>query len=163
MGLFQNFFRDSATSEDLVQEVFLRVHRAREKYRPEAKFKTWLYRIAVNVARNKRRSMSRRPEVSLPNTTDTGSQGLQAIALEKSGLMPSRIADSGELREQVRKAVMGLSERQRMAVLLSKFEGMSYADVGETMGLSESAVKSLLVRARENLRDQLARFESLDN
>jgi RNA polymerase sigma-70 factor, ECF subfamily len=147
--------RDQA--EDLAQEVFLRVYRARKRYVAGAKFSTWLYTIANHVASNARRSSSRRPEVNLtvrPNDS-TGTSALDKMALAASGAMPTRQLDKAELRDIVRAALGELSERQRMAVLLSKFENMSYADIATTMELSPQAIKSLLTRARVNLKQIL--------
>ena len=144
--------RDQA--EDLAQEVFLRVYRSRKGYVPGAKFSTWLFTIANNVAANARRSRSRRREVSL-TVSDSGAaaaHGLDQLAQAASGLMPTRQLDKAEMRDIVRVAIEGLNERQRMAVLLSKFEDMSYADIAETMEMSQEAVKSLLSRARLNLK-----------
>jgi RNA polymerase sigma-70 factor, ECF subfamily len=147
--------RDQA--EDLAQEVFLRVYRARKRYVAGAKFSTWLYTIANHVAANARRSSSRRPEVNLtvrPNDS-TGASALDKMALAASGAMPARQLDKAELHDIVRAALGELSERQRMAVLLSKFENMSYADIATAMEMSPQAVKSLLSRARVNLKQIL--------
>ena len=147
--------RDQA--EDLAQEVFLRVYRSRKRYEPGAKFSTWLYTIANRVAANALRSRARRPEVNLAGNPSGSSpaNGLDQIALAASGLMPTRQVDKAELRDVVRAALSSLSERQRMAVLLSKFEQMSYADIAQSMQLSTKAIKSLLSRARVNLRQIL--------
>jgi RNA polymerase sigma-70 factor (ECF subfamily) len=141
-------------AEDLAQEVFLRVYRSRDRYSPQAKFSTWLFTIANNVALNARRSKSRRREVNV-EPADSGGLGgapLDQMALAASGQMPARQLDKAEMRDVVRLAVGTLNERQRLAVLLSKFEEMSYADIAETMDMSPQAIKSLLSRARENLR-----------
>lgn len=147
--------RDQA--EDLAQEVFLRVYRARKRYVVGAKFSTWLYTIANHVAANALRSLSRRPEVNVtPRPTDSGSSSaLDKMALAASGAMPTRQLDKAELRDVVRAALASLSERQRMAVLLNKFEEMSYADIAAAMDMSPQAVKSLLSRARVNLKEIL--------
>ncbi|HVU87178.1 MAG TPA: sigma-70 family RNA polymerase sigma factor [Pirellulales bacterium] len=147
--------RDQA--EDLAQEVFLRVYRSRKRYVPGAKFSTWLFTIANNVAANARRSRSRRREVSLSVSDGSSSGGnrLDQLAQAASGLMPARQLDKAEMREVVRLAIEALNERQRMAVLLSKFENMSYADIAETMDMSQEAIKSLLSRARLNLKEVL--------
>ena len=144
-------------AEDLAQEVFLRVYRARERYTPGAKFSTWLFTIANNVALNAKRSKSRRREVNVApaESGEMGAPSLEQLAKAASGQMPTRQLDKAELQDVVRLAVGSLSERQRLAVLLSKFEEMSYADIGETMGMTPQAVKSLLSRARENLREVL--------
>ena len=147
-------------AEDLAQETFMRVYRARKRYEPGAKFSTWLFTIAGNVARNAARSLGRRHEVSeidAPRSDDSpsGPQLLAATALEASGMMPARLAEGVERAEIVRAAVGSLSERQRMALMLSRFENMSYAEIAETMELTTKAVKSLLSRARVNLREIL--------
>lgn len=144
-------------AEDLAQEVFLRVYRARERYTPGARFSTWLFTIANNVALNAKRSRSRRREVNV-EPAESGAIGpppLEQMAQAASGQMPTRQLDKAELRDVVRLAVATLSERQRMAVLLSKFEEMSYADIGAAMDMTPQAIKSLLSRARENLRTAL--------
>jgi RNA polymerase sigma-70 factor (ECF subfamily) len=147
--------RDQA--EDLAQEVFLRVYRARKRYVAGAKFSTWLYTIANHVAANALRSRSRRPEVNISaGPSESGSVGmLDKMAVAASGAMPTRQIDKAELRDVVREALQGLSERQRMAVLLNKFEDMSYADIATAMEMSPQAIKSLLSRARVNLKELL--------
>ncbi len=147
--------RDSA--EDLAQDVFLRIYRSRKSYVPGAKFSTWLFTIANNVASNARRSRSRRKEVSVEShaADASGPFGIEQMATAASGLMPARMADKAEMRDVVREAVSTLNERQRLAVLLSKFENMSYEEISETMEMSPQAIKSLLSRARCNLRELL--------
>jgi RNA polymerase sigma-70 factor (ECF subfamily) len=147
-------------AEDLAQDVFVRVFKARERYEPEAKFSTWLFTIANNVASNALRSRSRRREVGVPegNGSESTGLGLDQLAKAASGLMPTRALDKAEQAEMVRTAVATLSERQRMALLLAKFEGMSYQDIAQTMGLSVQAIKSLLSRARVNLKEKLTPY-----
>ncbi len=150
-------------AEDLVQEVFLRVFRARKTYQPGAKFCTWLFRIAHHVALNALRDQNRRREVSFDSgqkseASDLTHTQLDQVVPASSGAIPTRQLDRAELREVVRAAIGRLNERQRMAVLLNKFEGMSYAEIGEVMGLSAAAVKSLLSRARLALREILAPY-----
>jgi len=144
-------------AEDLAQEVFLRVYRARERYVAGAKFATWLFTIANNVASNALRSRSRRREVTWQprdgGMTDT--RPLDSMAQASSSQMPARQLDKAEMRDIVKIAIGALNERQRMAVLLNKFEGMSYADIAIAMELTPQAIKSLLSRARGNLREVL--------
>ncbi len=147
--------RDQA--EDLAQDVFMRIYRARKTYQPGAKFSTWLFTITNNVASNARRSLSRRREV---NVVPQGSGAmvanpLETMAQEASGMMPTRQLDKSETADIIRNAIQQLNDRQRMALLLSRFEEMSYADIAETMELSTQAIKSLLSRARVNLRSIL--------
>ena len=147
--------RDMA--EDLAQEIFLRVYRSRHRYVPGSKFSTWLYTIAHNVASNAVRGLARRREVNLVNRESGEMEGnpMDIAALAASGLMPTRQLDKAELREVVKLAVAALGERQRMAVLLNKFEHLSYEEIAEVMDMSPSATKSLLSRARANLREVL--------
>ena len=144
-------------AEDLAQEVFLRVYRARKEYVPGSKFSTWLFTIANHAAANALRDKSRRHEVTL-RSRDSGPMGarpLDKMLQASSGQMPARQLDKAEMREIVRMSLDALNERQRMAVLLSKFEGMSYAEIAAVMEISPQALKSLLSRARENLREVL--------
>jgi RNA polymerase sigma-70 factor (ECF subfamily) len=147
-------------AEDLAQDVFVRVFKARQRYQPEAKFSTWLFTIANNVASNALRSRSRRREVGVPegNGSDSAPLALDQLAKAASGSLPTRNLDKAEQAEMVRHAVSSLSERQRMALLLAKFEGMSYQDIAQTMDLSVQAIKSLLSRARVNLKEVLTPY-----
>lgn len=144
-------------AEDLTQEVFLRVYRSRKTYLPGAKFSTWLFTIANNAALNALRSRSRRREVRLrtQDSARSGVRAMEAVLAASSGLMPTRQLDKAEMRDVVRMAVEALNDRQRLAVLLSKFEELSYADIAEIMNISPQAIKSLLARARCNLREVL--------
>lgn len=142
-------------AEDLTQDVFLRVYRARKRYVPGSKFSTWLFTITNNVASNALRGLSRRREVDLKPSSPNESAGnpLEAAAVAASALMPTRQLDKAELRQVVQLAVATLNERQRMAVLLAKFEHLSYQEIAEIMEMSPQAIKSLLSRARSKLRE----------
>ena len=143
-------------AEDLVQDVFLRVWRARKNYQPAAKFSTWVFHIAHNVASNSLRDSKRRKEYQVASSeakSDTFS--LEEMAIASTGAMPIRKLDKAERAEMVQTAVQALNERQRMALLLCKFEGLSYQEIADTMELSVQAVKSLLSRARVNLKTLL--------
>lgn len=147
--------RDQA--EDLAQEVFMRIYRARKNYVPGAKFSTWLYTIAQNVASNAIRRLARRMEVNLTNSPSglVPIRPLEKMAAAKSGLMPTRQTDRKEMQVIVQQAINSLGDRQRMVLLLAKFEGMSYEEIAEAMQMTPQAVKSLLSRARANLRQAL--------
>ena len=155
VAVFEHMIGTRDQAEDLAQEVFLRVYRARKTYIVSAKFSTWLFTIANNVACNALRSRSRRREVTLQphESGPLGARPLDRMLQASSGQMPARLLDKAEMREIVRMALGALNERQRMAVLLCKFEGMSYAEIATTMKLSPQAIKSLLSRARGNLRE----------
>lgn len=160
LTVLEHLVNNREQAEDLAQEVFLRIFRARKRYEPTAKFSTWMFTIANNVASNSRRSKAHRREVGVPegNGSDSSPMQLDQLAKAASSLMPARQLDKVEQSEMVRQAVAALSERQRMALLLSKFEGMSYQDIAETMSLSVQAIKSLLSRARVNLKEILTPY-----
>ena len=155
--ILRHLVGDADQAEDLAQEVFMRVYRSRKSYEPGAKFATWLFTIANHAAANALRTRSRRPEVMLSplESGATGVTPLDVMLQASSGLMPARQLANAEIRDVVRVAIESLNERQRLAVLLNKFENMSYADIADTMNLSTQAVKSLLSRARVNLHQVL--------
>lgn len=156
-GVLEHLVPGQGQAEDLAQEVFMRVYRARESYKPTAKFSTWLFTIANNVANNAIRKLVKRKEIHLQATPSGKSlaRPLDNMAKAASGLMPTRQLARSEVSEIVRLAIQSLSDRQRTALLLCKYEHMSYEEIGQTMDLSPQAVKSLLSRARANLRDIL--------
>jgi len=158
--LFLHQTGDHALAEDLAQETFMRVYRARDRYRPTAKFTTWVHTIANNLCSDLRQRAYRRLERGVPHAVSASSSGigLDQLAVAASGLLPTRMADRGELQQVVRQALAGLNDRQRMAVLLAKFEQCSYEEIAAAMGLSVPAVKSLLFRARDQLRAALASY-----
>jgi RNA polymerase sigma-70 factor (ECF subfamily) len=161
-SLFRHMIGNREMAEDLTQDVFLRVLRARKSYQPSAKFSTWLFAIANNVALNQLRNQRRKPETQFGGeTNDNHSEALpnpaEAMAAGSES-MPTRQLDKSELREMVHLAVEALNERQRMAVLLNRFEGMSYAEIADVMQLSPQAVKSLLCRAHIQLRNLLQKY-----
>jgi RNA polymerase sigma-70 factor (ECF subfamily) len=158
--LFVHHVGDHATAEDLAQEVFLRVFRARAGYRPTAKFTTWVHTIANNVASDLKQRAYRRRERGVPMSASASSSaiGLDQLAIAASGLLPARQADRSEVRQVVQEAIAGLAERQRMALLLAKFEGCSYDEIATAMRLSVPAVKSLIFRARDQLRQALGAY-----
>lgn len=158
--LFLHHTGDHASAEDLAQEVFLRVYRARTTYQPTAKFTTWVHTIANNVASDLRQRSYRRREHGVPANVSASSSaiGLEQLAVAASGMMPARVADRTELQAIVQQALATLNERQRMAVLLAKFEHCSYEEIAAAMDLSVPAVKSLLFRARDQLRAAIAPY-----
>ena len=150
-------------AEDLAQEVFLRIYRGRKKYHPRSKFATWLFTIANNLACNALRNRKRKPVVPL-NLRDSGPLGPRPAEqlVQDSGNLPEENMQDRELAQIVQVALSGLNERQRVAVVLNKFEDMNYAEIAEVMGLTTKGVKSLLCRARENLRLALQAYIYMD-
>jgi RNA polymerase sigma-70 factor, ECF subfamily len=146
--------RDTATAEDLAQEVFLRVYRARKQYTPSAKFTTWLFRIATNLALNSvrdNRYAKLAVRLDAPAAEDAAPMELPAPVMRIDEHMIER-----DRTEFIRRAIASLPEKQRAAVLLHKYEEMDYGEIAKILGCSESALKSLLFRAYESLRVQLA-------
>jgi len=160
LTLFLHHTGDHATAEDLAQEVFLRVYRARRTYKPTAKFTTWIHTIANNAASDLRQRSYRRRERGVPVTASVSSSaiGLDQLAVAASGMVPARQADRSEVQAVVQRAIAGLNERQRMAVLLAKFEHCSYEEIAAAMQITVPAVKSLLFRAHDQLRESLATY-----
>ena len=149
---------NQAVAEELAQEVFLRVYRSRETYRAEARFSTWLYRIATNLGVNYARDNRHERTASTvyldqadaetgttPDVADT-TLGAEATMIRRERL------------NAIKQCVMALPERQRIAVLMHKYEEMDYKQIGEVLKLSESATKSLLFRAYQTLRESLKEF-----
>jgi len=157
IGVVYRFVGDTTDAEDLVQEVFLRIYRARESYKPTAKFSTWMFRITANVSLNALRSRaSRRDEVSLGRFQDN--READRSLPDPAAAPPDHHLRQEELKEHVKEAIGTLPKKQQIAVVLNKYEGMSYADIARTIGCSTMAVKSLLARARDNLKDRLVRY-----
>jgi RNA polymerase sigma-70 factor (ECF subfamily) len=149
-------------AEDLAQEVFLRVYRTRKKYTPKAKFSTWLFTIANNLALNSLRDRQRRATLPL-EVRDSGPLGPRpADGPASRDEPPAYQLQRQELADVIRGALDGLNQRQRMAIVLNKFEDMNYADIADVMALTPKAVKSLLSRARAKLRDALQGYIYMD-
>ncbi|MFO0889181.1 MAG: sigma-70 family RNA polymerase sigma factor [Isosphaeraceae bacterium] len=161
VGILFHLVGSQEEAEDLSQEVFLRIYKARKGYRPRSRFATWLFTIANNLASNHLRGKRRKPSVPMSGAGAGGDS--QAVA-PFAGQVASREGTASsqmrkvELSEIVRQALDHLGEDQKMAVLLSKFEEMSYSDIGGVMNRSPAAVKSLLARARNELRERLEPF-----
>jgi RNA polymerase sigma-70 factor (ECF subfamily) len=153
-GYFCKQLRDRSEAEDLTQEVFLRLFRSRLSYQPRARFATWIFHITQNVARNALRSRRRRPCVHLDAEAPAIKSLLEGLLPDK-GDEPSRPMERSELAGQVRAAVAELAGRQRTAVELHQFHDRTYAQVAEELDMSPKAAKSLLYRARNQLRETL--------
>jgi RNA polymerase sigma-70 factor (ECF subfamily) len=154
VNYFARMLQNRELAEDLAQEAFLRVYQARHRYQPEAKFTTWLYRIATNLALNAIRD--RKGNGGPASADGEGREGDSEVA---------RLPDAQPTAEQqlmqseregiIRAAVEALPENQRAAVILHKYQEVDYRQIAQILGVSESAVKSLLFRAYENLRGRL--------
>jgi RNA polymerase sigma-70 factor (ECF subfamily) len=143
--------QNQGVAEELAQEVFLRVYRSRASYEPAAKFTTWLFRIAMHLALNWIRDGKR--ERAQERLEDSGCPA--ARISDRAPSVEQRLVDEVKL-EEVRRAIASLPDKQRAAVLMHKYEEMEYSQIAKVLGCSESAVKSLLFRAYETLRNRLA-------
>jgi RNA polymerase sigma-70 factor, ECF subfamily len=149
--------RDPAVAEDLAQEVFLRVYRARKEYAPSAKFTTWMFRIATNVALNSvRDNRHRQMETSMDHTVGAGDDEEPAMELPDRTPSVEQQLVAQTRSELILRAIHALPEKQRAAVLLHKYEELDYDEIARILECSESALKSLLFRAYETLRGELA-------
>ncbi len=147
--------RNQAVAEELAQEVFLRVYRSRETYRAEARFSTWLYRIATNLGVNQARDTRHERAASTIYLDEPDSETGTSPDVADTTLGAEARLLRDERMAAIRDHVMALPERQRMGVLMHKYEGMDYKQIGEVLKLSESATKSLLFRAYQTLREKL--------
>jgi RNA polymerase sigma-70 factor, ECF subfamily len=150
--------RNAAAAEDLAQEVFLRVYRSRESYEASAKFTTWLYRIATNLAVNHARdTRHERPEVTV-SLDEPDEESGTTLELPDGTLSAEQMIVRRERMMAIRRKVDALPEQQRLAVIMHKYQEMDYKEIAEVLKKSESATKSLLFRAYETLREQLKEF-----
>lgn len=153
LHFLERMVKDSAVAEELLQESFLRVHRAKQRYRPEARFSTWLYTIAGNVARNElRRPFRRSPHES---TARDAEGDVAPLVLVSTAPAADDVVEARRQGEAVEVALAELPERQRAALWLASVEGMSYAEVAEALDTSEKSVKALVHRGRTTLVRQL--------
>lgn len=141
-------------AEDLAQEVFLRLYRARASYEPSARFTTWLYKVVFNLCANEVARQRFRRTLPLESWDEGGGQG----SSRPSEPSPLEQLQRSELALVVRNAIARLPENQRMALVFFKYEELSQREIAEVMGSTEKAIKSLLARARESLRAELQPF-----
>lgn len=149
---FCRMVRDQALAEDLAQEAFLRVYKARHRYRPDARFTTWLYRIATNLALNAIRNARGRQPQGGGGRAEDGETPLEFVDPKASVEQEMIETDRGRM---IREAIEALPENQRAAVVLHKYQDVDYRQIAGILKVSESAVKSLLFRAYETLRARL--------
>ena len=151
--LAQRYLKDPARAEDITQDVFIRVFHAAETYRPTAKFTTWVYRITVNLCLNALRDRKSRPEVAFESGSDESGGGYENIISET--VNPAQQLEVEELSQAISRALETLPEGQRTVILLRRYDELSYEEIAEVTGNTPAAVKSLLSRARQNLKSLL--------
>jgi RNA polymerase sigma-70 factor (ECF subfamily) len=151
--------RDEA--EDIAQEVFIQVYKTASKYRPEASFATWLFRIATNMCLNELRHRKRIREVPLePSSGDSERSTIMEVPAPE-GTRPDVQLEQGERNRIIQESLEVLPPNQRMAVILKRFEGLSYQEIADVLDTSVSAVESLLFRAKQTLKKRLAPYTQL--
>jgi RNA polymerase sigma-70 factor (ECF subfamily) len=156
-ALLTRFLGPTPEREDLVQEVFLRVIRSRERYQATARFSTFLYRIVFNLSVNQ--TERAKGELSLASESPPPHRAEHAFDVrDPRAASPSAGLEEGDIVDAVRAAIAALPHAQRMALILAKYEELSFAEIAAVLGSSEKAIKSLVHRARETLRERLAPF-----
>jgi RNA polymerase sigma-70 factor (ECF subfamily) len=154
----RSFLRDAQEAEDVSQEIFVSIFNNLKKFRGDSKLSTWIYRITVNICKNKlkqlKRLRSRMSDDAYENEDGELEQKLVNIK-DKEEKEPDNLFASGNLKAAILKRVDELTEEQKNVIMLRDVDGLSYEEVGQVMKLSVSAVKSKLFRARENLREKL--------
>jgi RNA polymerase sigma-70 factor (ECF subfamily) len=154
IGTVAKMLGNASESEDIAQQVFLRIWRNAKRYRPDAKFTTYLFTITRNLVFNESRRKSRKKEVS----SDEREENSNCLVEASPDRQPDAELLQAELQQAVDTAIASLPETQRMAVVLRRYEQLSYEEIAETLELSVSAVKSLLFRARTTLRESLSDY-----
>ena len=155
-NLAYRFLGNATEAQDVAQEIFVKIYQARHTYEPTAKFTTWLYTIAKNTCL---KSLARaHPTVSLDEEIGIGDDKVQRQVADPNMPTPSEQMLHREETDVVKSAIDALPEQQRMAVVLSRFDGLSYDEIAQVMGCSAKAVKSLLHRARVELKERLEKY-----
>jgi RNA polymerase sigma-70 factor, ECF subfamily len=158
LNLIYRFIGDRTRAKDLAQEVFIRVWQAAKTYKPEAKFTTWIYRIATNVCFNELKSARRKKWFSF-NRSDEGGEHIFEETLADNALSAEDLVLEKERSRQISDALQSLPENQRMALVLKRYDDLSYREIAQIIGCSVSAVESLLVRAKRTLQEKLKILE----
>ena len=156
IGTVGRMLGSGSDAEDIAQQVFVRVWKNAKRYEPRAKFTTWLLKITRNLVFNELRRRARHPQVPLQSESDEEERPLK----DEQAVAPDASLLEHELQQAVDAAISNLPETQRMAVVLRRYEELSYEEIAEAMDQSLSAVKSLLFRARTELRESLQRYLS---
>lgn len=160
-GVIARYINDRSYAEDMTQEVFLRIYKARDRYSPTTQFKYYLFTIVHNLCVNEIRDSSRRKTKATDFSDDfplTGARLAKGGGFQDNSEPISDTFHQKEVRLDVKSAIDSLPAQQRMAIILDKYEGMSYEEIAKTMKQSVPAVKSILWRARQNLKERLKKY-----
>ena len=156
VGTVTRMLGNNSDAEDIAQQVFVRVWKSAKRYVPRAKFTTWLLKITRNLVFNELRRRSRHAQVSLQSETEEEERPIR----DEHAIAPDALLLEQELQKAIDAAISNQPETQRLAVILRRYEELSYEEIAETLDQSVSAVKSLLFRARTELRESLQRYLS---
>jgi RNA polymerase sigma-70 factor (ECF subfamily) len=146
---------DASEASDAVQETFMKIFKGIKTFRGESGLKTWIYRIAISESLNRQRWWKRWRRHAPVSIDDTGAEGARLFEVIDSRPTPEFACAQMEMEREVQKALNGLSFEHRVAVVLRDIEGLSYEEIGETLGLSLGTVKSRLWRARSEMKTKL--------
>lgn len=154
IGTVAKMLGDDTDSEDIAQQVFIRVWNSAGRYRPSAKFTTWLFKITRNLVFNELRRRKRHPAMHIEHKEEEGSFQMP----DPNSPSPATDMLDGELQAAIQRAIDSLPEAQRMAIILRRYEEMSYEEIADVLKLSVPAIKSILFRARADLRERLQKY-----
>ena len=157
INFIYRMIQDRDEADDLAQEVFVRVYNSAKRYEPKAKFSTWIYRITKNLCLNELRRRKRK-FISLDETISTEEGELKREIASPEATSPYQDTSKHELQKVVKEAIESLPANQRIAVILRRYEQLSYEDIAKALECSVSAVKSLLSRAKESLKEKLTPY-----
>ena len=158
LNLVYRFIGDRTQAKDLAQEVFLKVWQSAQNYEPKAKFTTWIYRITANLCFNELKSARRKKWFSFNRSNEDGDHTFEET-LSDSAPSAEDLLLENERNCQISDALQSLPENQRMALILKRYDGLSYQEIAQVIGCSVSAVESLLVRAKRTLQEKLKNYE----
>jgi len=158
LNLIYRFIGDRTQAKDLAQEVFIRVWQSAKTYKPDAKFTTWLYRVTANLCFNELKSSRRKKWFSFNRSDQDGKRTLEETLADRAPSAEDHLLER-ERSRQISNALQSLPDNQRMALVLKRYDGLSYAEIARILNCSVSAVESLLVRAKRTLQEKLENFE----
>jgi RNA polymerase sigma-70 factor (ECF subfamily) len=158
LNLIYRFIGDRTQAKDLAQEVFLRVWQAAGSYQPKAKFTTWIYRITANLCINELKSSRRRKLFQFLRFGEDQENTIEGALVDASP-SPEDLLLSREQSRRISDALQSLPANQRMALVLKRYDDLSYEEIAQIIGCSVSAVESLLVRAKRTLQEKLKNYE----
>jgi len=154
-GTIYRYIGNHHEVEDLAQEIFFKVYKAAKLYTPQAKFSTWLYKVVANHCLNYRRSQRRDVFLTSIDNSFLGEDKLPLQLAQAQDQQPENLVQQQEIQAILKRAISELPDRQRMAIILYRFEGLSYKEIAQALGCSLSAVESLLFRAMSSLKEKL--------